>query len=104
MIDVQLRSAVKRVQTQWRSAKESINKQYDWCAIEECRREFKLDSTFFADFLFGVLADREDCKSAMKTTFLPDSHLFRFLPSESRDIRWLLNFFPLSRDFSESAN
>ena len=83
---------------QLRNTEESSN----W--IEECRREFKLDSTFFADFLFGVLADREDCKSAMKTTFLPISHLFRFLSSESRDIRWLLNFLPLSRDFSESAN
>ena len=27
------------------------------------------NSTFFADFLFGVLADLEDCKSTMKTPF-----------------------------------
>ena len=35
---------------------------------KERRRIMKLDSTFFADFLFGGRADREDCKSTMNTT------------------------------------
>ena len=38
----------------------------------------KRDSTFFADFLFGVLADREDCKSTMNTTFWPFFTFFAF--------------------------
>ena len=41
----------------------------------------KGDSTFFADFLFGVLADREDCKSTMNTTFWLGNLFLPFLLS-----------------------
>ena len=39
------------------------------CTLDRRKeRMMKLDSTFFADFLFGGRADREDCKSTMNTT------------------------------------
>ena len=51
----------------------------------------KLDSTFFADFLFGVLADREDCKSTMNTTLLAGTHLSSFLSSKPWDVGGLFD-------------
>ena len=52
----------------------------------------KLDSTFFADFLFGVLADREDCKSTMNTTLLAGTYLSSFLSPKPRDVGRLFDF------------